>query len=77
MDIGKCPQFFSILEAIVIVNGRPLRRNQNLVMKLITERQHDLLVLFNEPESVQQRNSLIKSNERIYLPFKLSILKLV
>eukprot|EP00026_Physarum_polycephalum_P000121 Phypoly_transcript_00121.p1 GENE.Phypoly_transcript_00121~~Phypoly_transcript_00121.p1 ORF type:complete len:2101 (+),score=228.03 Phypoly_transcript_00121:347-6649(+) len=67
-DVGKCPQFFSILEAIVIVNGRPLRRNQNLVMKLITEKQHDLLVLFNEPESVQQRNALIKSNEHITNP---------
>lgn len=52
----------------MIVQGRPLRRNQNLVMKLITEKQHDLLVLFNEPESVQQRNALIKANERIPPP---------
>ena len=67
-EIGKCPQYLSILENVIIVNGRPLRRNQNLVMKLLTEKQHDLLVLFNDPESVRLRNALIRTRDHVTNP---------
>lgn len=66
-EIGKCPQFLSILETIIIVNGRPLRRNQNLVMKLLTEK-HDLLVLFNDHESARLRNTLILARDHVTNP---------
>lgn len=67
-DGCKYPHFIELLENLCIVNGRPLRRNQNMVLKLMIEKQQDTLLLFNTPASVQQRNQLIKAKDHINNP---------
>ena len=67
-DGCKYPHFVELLENLCIVNGRPLRRNQNMVLKLMIEKQQDTLLLFNTPASVQQRNQLIKAKDHIKNP---------
>ena len=64
----KYPRFIEILENLCIVNGRPIRRNQNMVLKLMMEKQQETLLLFNNPESVERRNQLIKLRNHIENP---------
>ncbi len=48
------------LQVITEVNGRPLRRNQNLLASLLIEKQNEVVVLYNDPDSIQRRNRFIK-----------------
>ena len=42
-----------------------MRRNQNLLASLLIEKQNEVVVLYNDPDSVQKRNQFIK--EETYL----------
>ncbi|KAL6077190.1 Inositol 1,4,5-trisphosphate receptor type 1, variant 2 [Balamuthia mandrillaris] len=59
----KYPRYIHVLDTLIMVNGRPLRRNQNLVLKMLMEKQYETMVLFNDPESIQVRNQLILSHD--------------
>ncbi|HLD77441.1 MAG TPA: hypothetical protein VJB16_00285, partial [archaeon] len=59
----RFPRFLRLLETLTMVNGRPVRRNQTLVLKMLMEQQADTLVLFNDPESAQERNRLIREGD--------------
>jgi hypothetical protein len=43
------------LKTLIMPNDIPLRRNQNLVLKMLMEKQQTTLVLFNDPESIEYR----------------------
>ena len=47
----------------LLQDGVPLRRNQKLVLKMLLEKQTDALVLFKDSDGIEQRNSLIKSED--------------
>jgi len=42
-------------QTLIMPNNIPLRRNQNLVLKMLMEKQQTTLVLFNDPESIEYR----------------------
>ena len=64
----KYPHFIELLENLCIVNKRPIRRNQNLVLKLMIEKQESTMVLFNDVEEIQRRNDLISIDDHIQNP---------
>lgn len=51
------------LSSIVVVNNVPIKRNQNMVIKSLIERKNDVMILFNDEESLKERNDLILSND--------------
>ena len=78
----KQPQFVEMLEILCIVNKKPLRRNQTIVVKLLIEKQQETMVLFNDVETVQRRNQLIdigdhEANENSLLNFHMKMIDLI
>ncbi len=57
--------YLDFLFVITEVNGRPLRRNQNLLASLLIEKQNEVVILYNDPDSIQRRNRQIR--EEAYL----------
>jgi hypothetical protein len=45
----------ALVKTLIMPNDIPLRRNQNLVLKMLMEKQQTTLVLFNDPESIEYR----------------------
>jgi hypothetical protein len=54
------PNLTHLSQVITEVNGRPLRRNQNLLASLLIEKQNEVVILYNDPGSIQRRNRYIK-----------------
>jgi hypothetical protein len=54
------PNLINLSQVITEVNGRPLRRNQNLLASLLIEKQNEVVILYNDPDSIQRRNRYIK-----------------
>ena len=57
----KLPVFLEILHSAVLIDGKPFRRNQNMIAKLLVEKQHDVVVLYNDGPSIRRRNEMIKT----------------
>ena len=67
-DAGcKYPHFIEILECLCILKKqkKTIRKNQNLVLKLILEKQGDTLLLFNNHSDIQKRNQLILEKDHV------------
>lgn len=59
----KIPIYLDILDTLAVPNQKPLRRNQNLIVKLILEKHQDMVVLYNTTESLERRTKMINSLE--------------
>lgn len=57
----KLPVFLDILHSAVLFDGKPFRRNQNMIAKLLVEKQHDVVVLYSDTSSLRRRNEMIKA----------------
>lgn len=57
----KLPIFLEILHSAVLIDGKPFRRNQNMMAKLLVEKQNDVVVLYNDGPSLKRRNEMIKT----------------
>lgn len=57
----KLPIFLEILHSAVLIDGKPFRRNQNMMAKLLVEKQNDVVVLYNDGPSLRRRNEMIKT----------------
>jgi hypothetical protein len=56
----KLPIYLDILYTLAMIDGKPYRRNQNLVAKMLMEKQLDVVVLYNDTASLKRRNEMIK-----------------
>eukprot|EP00798_Chlamydomonas_sp_ICE-L_P025884 gene25884-11559_t len=58
-------QWLDFLESVVIVNGEPIKENQNMVLQLIAEDEDKLLQLFNTTDGAAARRELMLANEHL------------
>eukprot|EP00004_Rigifila_ramosa_P007532 TRINITY_DN1851_c0_g1_i3.p1 TRINITY_DN1851_c0_g1~~TRINITY_DN1851_c0_g1_i3.p1 ORF type:complete len:2531 (+),score=660.03 TRINITY_DN1851_c0_g1_i3:1073-7594(+) len=59
---GYIPRFLNFLTNIMIVDGRPLRRNQKMVVKVLLERRNEpLFQLFNDHKGREELRVLMRS----------------
>ncbi len=42
-------RFLEVLKILCVLNGKPVRRNQTMIMRLLLEQRNQTLVLFNGP----------------------------
>eukprot|EP01080_Neovahlkampfia_damariscottae_P000959 gene959-9866_t len=61
-------RYLDFLKILLVADGTPIKRNQNLILKELSEKQKDILLLFNDDEGMEQRNELIKKKEHLKNP---------
>jgi hypothetical protein len=65
---GLSARYLSFLRSVVFPEGKPLKRNQNFVIKSLMERKKDVIVLFEDKQGIRDRNKRISKNEHINEP---------
>jgi hypothetical protein len=58
-------RYLDFLKTLLVADDTPIKRNQNLILKEITEKSKDILLLFNDDDGLQQRNELIKKKDHL------------
>jgi hypothetical protein len=62
---GQFPRYLQFFRIITMPEGRPLKRNQDLILKLMLEKDESVFIFFNDSEGRRQRQELIKANDHI------------
>jgi inositol 1,4,5-triphosphate receptor type 1/inositol 1,4,5-triphosphate receptor type 3 len=62
------PRFLYFLRAIVMPEGKPLKKNQFFVVNNMLQRGRDVIVLFTGKAGIKERNKRIQRNEHITEP---------
>ena len=52
---GKCARYLQILNCLVLVDGKPHKENQTLVLKSLMDRERDVIVLFKDSNGIKER----------------------
>jgi len=60
---GQFPRYLRFLQIIITPEGRSLKRNQDLVLKMLLKRGDKIFVLFDDPEGKKERNKLFAERE--------------
>eukprot|EP00299_Pterocystis_sp_00344_P020311 c9964_g1_i1.p1 GENE.c9964_g1_i1~~c9964_g1_i1.p1 ORF type:complete len:1731 (-),score=431.55 c9964_g1_i1:75-5267(-) len=62
---GQFPRYLQFFRIIIMPEGRPLKRNQDLILKLMLEKEDKVMVLYNDREGRQLRRKLINDQDHI------------
>lgn len=52
---GKKSQYLEILKALLVVDGRPVPRNQRLIFEALLRMERDTMVLFSDSDGIRNR----------------------
>lgn len=64
-DRGRFPRHIRFLQIIVRPEGRPLARNQNLVLAALLEKGPKCIILYNDAEGKEERARLIREQDHL------------